>query len=100
MKHRRPIAVIVAVVALALLTAACSGGDDGDDNPPASPPASAAPPRDGGAAPPSAGQLPPEFMQCMADQGFPIESPDDVHSAPQAILQACFGAFHGGGGGP
>jgi hypothetical protein len=98
-KYWRPLAALVAMVALALLIGACSG-DDGDDNSPASPPASVAPPGDGGAAPPSAGQLPPEFMQCMADQGFPIESPDDVHSAPQAILQACFGAFHGGGGGP
>jgi hypothetical protein len=92
--------MVVAVMALALLIGGCSGGDDGDDNPTASPPASAAPPGDGGATPPSAGQLPPEFMQCMAEQGFPIESPAEVHSAPQEILQACFGAYHGGGGGP
>src|SRR5918992_3264735 len=54
----------------------------------------------GGATPPSAGQLPPQFMKCMADQGFPIESPDQIHSAPQTILQAFFGALHGGGAGP
>ena len=99
MKHWRPLAALVAVIALALLIGACSGDDGNDDNSPASPPASAAPPGDGGAAPPSAGQLPPEFMQCMAEQGFPIESPDDVHSAPQQILEACFGSFHGGGTG-
>ncbi len=94
------VSAIVTVVALALLIAACSGGDDGDDNPPAAPPASEAPPADGGATPPTAGQLPPEFMRCMADQGFPIESPDEVHSAPLEILPACFGSLHGGGGGP
>ena len=100
MRRWQLLSAIVTVVAPALLIAACGGGDDGDDKPPAPPPAAETPPGDGGAPPPSAGQLPPEFMQCMADQGYPIESPDQVHSAPQEILQACFGSLHGGGGAP
>jgi hypothetical protein len=92
-------AIVVAVV-LALGIAACSADDDGDDNVPAPSRTSETPPGNGGATPPSAGQLPPEFMKCMADQGFPIESPDEIHSAPQQVLQACFGSLHGGGGEP
>lgn len=92
---------IVIVVALALLVGACGGGDDEVDNPPATPPASETPFGGGGATPPGAtGQLPPEFIECMADQGFDIESPDEVHSAPQQALQACFGSLHSGGGTP
>ena len=94
-----PIAT-VAVLALALAIGACSGDDDAADSPPAKPPASEGPSGDGGATPPSATELPPKFMKCMADQGFPIESPEEIHSAPPQVLQACFGALHGGGGGP
>ena len=93
------VSAIVAALALAAVIAACSG-DDSDDSPQPKPPAADAPPDSGGATPPSADQLPPEFMKCMADQGFPIESPDQIHSAPRQILQACFGALHGGGDGP
>jgi hypothetical protein len=80
------------VVALALLLGAC-GGDDEDDTPTAAPPASDAP-FGGGAPPPGTGQLPPEFIECMADRGYEVESPTDIHSAPQDVLQACFGAIH------
>ena len=55
----------------------------------------------GGATPPAApGSLPPEFFECLADQGFPIESEAEIHSVPPQALQACFGALHGGGGAP
>ena len=87
--------VTVAVVALALVLAACSG-DDAEDKPRATPPASDAQRGGGGGTPGDAGQLPPKFMECMADQGFPIKSLDEVHSAPQQVLQTCFGALHGG----
>lgn len=90
---------IVPLIALALVLGTCSGDDDGDDNS-APPPAADTAPGDGGSTPPSAGQLPPAFMRCMAKQGFPVESPDEIHSAPQQVLQACFGALHGGGGAP
>ena len=89
----------VVMVALELSIAACNS-DDGGDKPAAMPTTSDAPAGGGGSAPPSAGQLPPKFMKCMADQGFPIESPDEIHSAPIQVLQACFGALHGGGPGP
>jgi hypothetical protein len=36
----------------------------------------------------------------MAREGFPVESADDVHSAPEAVLQVCFGSLHEGGGTP
>jgi hypothetical protein len=48
----------------------------------------------------SASGLPPEFVECMAEQGYDIESADDVHSAPQEVLRVCFGSLHQGGGGP
>jgi hypothetical protein len=91
---------IVLLVALALVIGACSGDDDAKDNPSAKPSASEKPPSDGRNTQPSAGQLPPEFTKCMAEQGYPIKSLDEIHSAPQQVLQACFGALHGGGGAP
>ena len=100
MKRWSRAAAILAVVALALGVLACSGDDDTSDEPKKSPPASDSPSGGGGASPPSADQLPPEFTRCMADNGFPIESPDEIHSAPQQVLQECFGSLHGGGGGP
>jgi hypothetical protein len=93
-------AAILAVVALAPVVPACSGDDNTSDEPKKSPPASDSPSGGGGASPPSAGQLPPEFTRCMTDNGFPIESPDEIHSAPQQVLQECFGSLHGGAGRP
>jgi hypothetical protein len=47
------------------------------------------------ASPPSEpGSLPPEFVDCMAEQGFDIDSLDDMHSAPPQVLQACIGSLH------
>jgi ABC-type glycerol-3-phosphate transport system substrate-binding protein len=95
---RRPSTVkaIAAALVVALMLAACGGGDDEEAT--TSPAPSGTPSE--GPAPASPGALPPEFVQCMAEQGFPIESPSEVHSAPQQVLQACFGALHGGGGVP
>ena len=97
---RRPRAVsaiALALVALALMLAACGGGDD-DEEATTSPAPTEAPSE--GAAPPSPGALPPELVECMADQGFDIESPTEIHSAPQQVVQECFGALHQGGGAP
>jgi hypothetical protein len=88
--RRSAIAILAAV---ALLVAGC-GGDDADETPTAAPPASENPLDGGGAAPPSAGQLPQEFIDCMAEQGYDVESQGDIHSAPQVVLQQCFGAIH------
>lgn len=101
MRRWFPLFAIVIVVALALLVGACGDGDGQEDNATTTPPASQTPFGGGGAAPQrDPGQLPPEFVECMADQGFDIESSADIHSAPPQVLQACFGSLHGGGAGP
>jgi hypothetical protein len=82
---------LVVVVAIVVVGIAAAGG--GDEETTTSPPAEA-PSR--GAAPP--GELPPEFVKCMADQGFDIEPSADIHSAPPEALQACIDAYHEGGG--
>ncbi|MQA74332.1 MAG: hypothetical protein GEU88_08355 [Solirubrobacterales bacterium] len=92
MRRLRALAALaLALVALALMLAACGGGDDEETTtgpaPSEAPGAGATPPSDPGA-------LPPEFVQCMADQGFDVESSADIHSAPQQVLQACFGSLH------
>jgi hypothetical protein len=98
--RRRPfISTLVTLATLAVLIGACGGDDEGDDKPPAAPPPAQAP-SGGGAPPPSAGQLPPEFIECMAAEGYEVESSADVHSAPPRVLQKCFGSLHGGGGAP
>jgi hypothetical protein len=93
-------ATSVALALVALTLAACGGGDDEKATTTPAPseaveaPAETAPPA---SAP---GRLPPEFVECMADQGFAIESSADIHSAPAELLQACFGSLHQGGGVP
>lgn len=88
--RRLPAALLTAV---ALLVGAC-GGDDKDANPTTTPPASETPSGDSGATPPSGAQLPPQFIECMAAQGYAIESPDEIHSVPQQAFQACLGSLH------
>ena len=98
MKPRPAISAVITAVALSLLLGACGGSDDTSDDARTSPPASQTP--FGGATPPgSLDQLPPEFLKCMKDQGYEVESPDEIHSAPPQVLQACFGALHQGGAG-
>ena len=84
--------VATALVLIGIAVAGCGG----DDNATAEPPAETATP----SSTPNAAGLPPEFVACMAEQGYPIESADDLHSAPQEVLQICFGSLHEGGGGP
>jgi hypothetical protein len=92
MSRRR--AVIAAVGATALITlvlvvVAASGGDD-------EPATTSAAPAEAPSAPPSGdlGALPPGFVECMAEQGYEIQSSADIHAAPQDVLQTCFGAAH------
>jgi hypothetical protein len=82
-----PHAVSPLLVALALAVAACSGGDD-DDNAPS-----------GATTPPNAGVLPPQLLECFADKGYDIESPNQIHAAPQRVVEECFEALHQGDGG-
>jgi hypothetical protein len=88
---RRPVAI--GIVMIGLFVAGCGGGDDSATAEPA--PETATP-----SSTPSVSGLPPEFVACMAEQGYAIESADDVHAAPQAVLQVCFGALHESGGAP
>jgi hypothetical protein len=94
---KRSVSVGAVVIGLAL--ASC-GGDGKKATTSPAPPDTVETPREG--APPggSPEALPPEFLECMADQGFDISSPDDIHSAPTQMLQACFGSLHEGGGAP
>jgi len=93
------IAVALVLVALAVVLAAGSGGDDEEARSSPAPSNGVEAPSDG-ATPPSLGALPPELMECFADQGFEIESPADIHSAPPQVVEACFGSLHQGGGAP
>jgi hypothetical protein len=96
---RRPravMAVALALVALALIFAACGGGDDEEASP--SPAPREAP--NGGATPPSPSALPPALLECFAEKGYEIASPNELHSAPPQVVQECFGALHQGGGAP
>jgi hypothetical protein len=94
-RARAAIAVALALVALALIFAACGGDEEETTTNPAPPEAPSE-----AATPPSAGALPPELVECFADQGFDVESPAEIHSAPQQVVQECFGALHQGGGAP
>jgi hypothetical protein len=92
---KRLVTIGVAVIGLAL--SSCGG----DDEKPTTTPRDAVETPSNSTPPASApGALPPEFMACMAAQGFEVSSPDDIHSAPTQTLQACFGALHQGGGAP
>jgi hypothetical protein len=92
-RYRRLTAAVL--IAVASSTGACGGGDGdtAEESPTPSPtPVSPSP------TPRSPGQLPPAFVQCMADQGFNVTSSAEIHSAPPEVLQLCFGTLHGGGG--
>jgi hypothetical protein len=84
---RRAVALSIALVAITLLIGACGEGDDDETTtPPAT--STVAP---GATGPSDLGALPPEFIECMAEQGYEIESSADVHSTPPQVLQQCFG---------
>jgi hypothetical protein len=82
---------VLTLLAVALVLAAC-GDDDDEGTTTTTTPAAEAPGE--GTTQPSVGGLPPGFVECMADQGYAVESSADIHSAPQNVLQACFGAAH------
>jgi hypothetical protein len=107
----RPRAVLLAAVALVVLVAIVVGGlaiagdsgdDEGTDGTPTTTPAPSEAP-DGSTAQPGLGAFPPEFIQCLTDRGVDIEGKDPQElfhggAVPPEVLNACFGALHGGGG--
>jgi hypothetical protein len=102
---RRPRALLSVALALVVVAAivvvgiAAAGGGGGDDEGTTTTPAPSDAPSEG-ATPPSPSALPPELVECFADQGFDLQSPTELHSAPPQVVQECFGALHQGGGVP
>jgi hypothetical protein len=91
---RRPRTVIAVALALIAIVAGAIvlAGGDGDDTSRNSASDESTTER---ASPPTApSALPPEFVECMAEQGFDIDSVDEMHSAPPQALQACIGSLH------
>jgi hypothetical protein len=89
----------IGAVVIGLALPSC-GGDDEKATTNSSPVPPVGAPSEGTTPPGDPGALPPEFVKCMADQGYEVESSADVHSAPPQVLQACFGSLHGSGGAP
>jgi hypothetical protein len=85
---KRPATIGALLIGLAL--SSCGGDGDKATTSPAPTPSASAP------APSAPSGLPPEFLQCMADNGYDVEQGVDIHSAPMELLQRCFGALHGG----
>jgi hypothetical protein len=83
---------IVAIV-IALAFAGCGGDDEGA----ATTPAPTVTPEAPAETTPDPDALPPEFLECLAEQGYELSPSDDIHSAPPEILQACFESLHQGG---
>ena len=77
----------IGAVAIGIALSSC-GGDDQED-------AARPTPTDTPTAPSAPSGLPPEFLRCMADQGYDVEQGADIHSAPMELLQRCFGSLHG-----
>lgn len=86
----------VALVAVALTLAACGGeDDDGQETRTTPTPAAEAP--SGGPVAPSLSQFPPEFLQCLEDQGIDLESVTDVSAVIHSSgADRCFDELHGG----
>jgi hypothetical protein len=98
--RRTAVSVAVALVALiAIVVVAIALASDGGGDEPATGSAPSQAPSQG-AAPPSAGGLPPGIAECIADQGYELESPDQLHTVPEQVLETCFNALHEGGGAP
>jgi hypothetical protein len=85
-----------ALFAVALVLAACGGGD-GEGNTVPQPGVEA--PAGDTTSPSTPTDFPPEFVECMADQGIDIESSPDALHAPGAeeAFQACQQFLHLGG---
>jgi hypothetical protein len=104
MKRSRTLAAaslaVIVLVAMVVVGIALAGGGDDEPSTNGTPSDAVEAPTETATPTGGPGALPPEFYECLADQGVVIESPDEIHSVPQQALQACFGSLHGGGGAP
>ena len=90
-------AAALALILLVIVVLLASSGGDEDTSPSPSAPAPSSDlegPSESPAPSGDLGALPPAFVECMAEQGYEITSSADIHSAPQPVLQSCFGASH------
>jgi hypothetical protein len=88
---------LVALVAIVVVGIALAGGGDEETTTSSAP--SEAP--SGGAAPPGATGSGEPVVNCMADQGFDIQSPADIDTPEEKqALQTCLESVHSGGGSP
>jgi hypothetical protein len=89
------ITLATALVAVALLFAACGGDEEPEETTTNSPPAAEAP--DSGTISPSLSRFPPEFLECLEDQGIDLESVTDVSAAIHSPGgNQCFDELHAG----
>ena len=86
MSRSRTIQAAPALLGALALTLTACGGDDDDGTP------------SGTTTPPSAGALPPSLFECFAEEGYAMESPDEIHTAPPEVVERCFDELHQGGG--
>jgi hypothetical protein len=84
-----------AALLIGLALSGC-GGDDKNETARPAPTDTPAAPSESTPAPSAPSGLPPEFLECMADQGYDVEQGADIHKAPMKLLQTCFGSLHGG----
>ena len=79
----------ISAVVIGLSIAGC-GGDGDEEETTTTAPSSELEAPSGGATPPGGlGALPPGFVECMAEQGYEVQSSADIHSAPPQVLQMC-----------
>jgi hypothetical protein len=91
---KRPGTVIAAVLALIAIVVGGMALVGGDGENTSTNPASNESATDNAPPPSAPGGLPPQFVECMAQQGYDIDSLDEMHSAPPQALQACVGSLH------
>jgi hypothetical protein len=85
-----------ATISLALALAAC-GGDEANDGTTTNPSPAAEAPDDSGSTSPNLSRFPPEFLQCLEDQGIDLESATDVSEVIHSGgADRCFDQLHGG----
>lgn len=78
MKRRATIGAVVIALALS----GCGGDNEGATSPPAPSVSPEAPVE----TTPRPSALPPEFLECVADEGHELSPTDDIHAAPPEIL--------------
>lgn len=81
-----------AAVATTLALSSC-GEDDGDTTTTTPPPTGVG--EQSTPVTPGASPFPPEFLDCMTDQGVDVQSSEEIHAPEaQAAFQACLQFLH------